>query len=578
MRLSNRKSIFALASFGLLGLVAAFVWLGNPGTINAQAPPFIVEGKVIINGNPAGEGSSIIAYIDGRDVAEAKILGGTFTMAIPEQPGQNLAGRAIEFAGRAPDGGLFDFAQKAVWSPGGRADIRLELNTDSSFGDSGPTEFDSPFIVQGKVIINGNIPPDGSLIAAFIFGSRIPEAADVDGGRFELEIPQTDGPRFDSQIVEFQALFPDGRHIDFPQTVRWQAGGFTNVALEIGQFREPFEPRERREPVEPSAPFGLPGISVPQLPEGLDIGCAMRILGRIPSSLQDMSPQENFRVTQECFSGGGRDDSSRIELERLQIEQEKQRLEQELAFQREQQRLDADRIRQEREFQQEQQRLETQRLQQDRALQEEQQRLDQERRTREQERIKREQALQAEQDRLDRDRLKSERERQEEQARLDSERLKQEQERFQAEQGMQIEQQRLDQRRALEEQQRQDELEKARFESERARIDRERALEEERARLDQERLKRDDERMRLEAQLNQNRPGQGPGGNPPGTGTLGNPPVDVRASTGPTRGFFTNSQIGQLGSVNQLLDPATLAVIGILITLAATTLQLFKGN
>ena len=47
---------------------------------------------------------------------------------------------------------------------------------------------------------------------------------------------------------------------------------------------------------------------------------------------------------------------------------------------------------------------------------------------------------------------------------------------------------------------------------------------------------------------------------------------------GPTRGFFTNSQVGQLGKVNSLVDPTALAVIGILLTLGATMMQIFKGN
>ena len=50
------------------------------------------------------------------------------------------------------------------------------------------------------------------------------------------------------------------------------------------------------------------------------------------------------------------------------------------------------------------------------------------------------------------------------------------------------------------------------------------------------------------------------------------------AQEGSSRGFFTNSQVGQLGSVNQAVNPSTLAVFGILITLLATSLQLLKGD
>ncbi len=119
-------------------------------------------------------------------------------------------------------------------------------------------------------------------------------------------------------------------------------------------------------------------------------------------------------------------------------------------------------------------------------------------------------------------------------------------------------------------------MEKARFESERASIDRERALEEDQARLDQERLKREQERLRQEVEfnLNQQRLEQ----QRRVRLADGRLSKDEPVQKGPTRGFFTNSQIGQLGSVNRLIDPSILAVIGILITLVATTLQLFKGN
>ncbi len=46
----------------------------------------------------------------------------------------------------------------------------------------------------------------------------------------------------------------------------------------------------------------------------------------------------------------------------------------------------------------------------------------------------------------------------------------------------------------------------------------------------------------------------------------------------PNRGFFTNSISANPDGLNQTLDPTALAVIGILITLAATGAQLVKGN
>ena len=45
-----------------------------------------------------------------------------------------------------------------------------------------------------------------------------------------------------------------------------------------------------------------------------------------------------------------------------------------------------------------------------------------------------------------------------------------------------------------------------------------------------------------------------------------------------TRGFFLNSETGALADLGGPLDPTTLAMLGILITLAATGIQLLKGN
>ncbi|MDP6228024.1 MAG: hypothetical protein QF714_10060 [Dehalococcoidia bacterium] len=47
---------------------------------------------------------------------------------------------------------------------------------------------------------------------------------------------------------------------------------------------------------------------------------------------------------------------------------------------------------------------------------------------------------------------------------------------------------------------------------------------------------------------------------------------------GPRRGFFTNSAAGEANAVGKIMDPSTLAVLGILLTLVATSLSLLKGN
>ena len=46
----------------------------------------------------------------------------------------------------------------------------------------------------------------------------------------------------------------------------------------------------------------------------------------------------------------------------------------------------------------------------------------------------------------------------------------------------------------------------------------------------------------------------------------------------PTRGFFTNSSSGEFSDIDKFMDPTSLAVFGILLTLLATSLSLFKGS
>ena len=56
------------------------------------------------------------------------------------------------------------------------------------------------------------------------------------------------------------------------------------------------------------------------------------------------------------------------------------------------------------------------------------------------------------------------------------------------------------------------------------------------------------------------------------------PEIPSPDEPGRNRGFFFNSISADPNGLNRALDPTMLAVIGILITLAATCVQLLKGN
>ena len=55
-------------------------------------------------------------------------------------------------------------------------------------------------------------------------------------------------------------------------------------------------------------------------------------------------------------------------------------------------------------------------------------------------------------------------------------------------------------------------------------------------------------------------------------------PSNPHRTSSPTCGFFTNSSSGQFSDIDKLIDPTSLAVLGILLTLLATSISLFKGN
>ena len=314
MRRFTCKSIFALAVFGLLGMMASLIWLGDTTVVEAQSSEtLIIEGKVLIDDRPAPDGTQVTAYIDGHDVADAKTNGGTFILGVPEQPGQPLIGKVIEFAAMLADGRQFDFPQTAIWYPAGRANIRLQ----ASIGFSVDNEPHPPWVVQGEVMIGGRPAPDRTQINAHVDGALI-AGTRTSGNAFVLAIPEPPGRSLSGATIEFNATTPNGRGFRALRTFTWRPGVESTISLQFPGGPEPI-------PNQPFSPFPF-NVPIPQVPEGLDIGCVMKILGRIPSGPQDMSRSEQLRVAQNCFNGGGSDGEA-------SLEQEKQFLEQERAFQ-----------------------------------------------------------------------------------------------------------------------------------------------------------------------------------------------------------------------------------------------------
>jgi len=162
-------------------------------------------------------------------------------------------------------------------------------------------------------------------------------------------------------------------------------------------------------------------------------------------------------------------------------------------------------------------------------------------------RLEQERALQQEQQALQQERIEAERRLQEEQARLDQERIEQEQGLFQQEQRLAEQQQKVEQ----------DRMARQRQQEERLRREVELNLQRQQFELEQ--------RTRLERGL-------------PPLPPEKFAPSEEPENQGPRRGFFTNTTVGGLGTANDLMDPTMLALIGIVLTLGATMLQMIRGN
>ena len=123
------------------------------------------------------------------------------------------------------------------------------------------------------------------------------------------------------------------------------------------------------------------------------------------------------------------------------------------------------------------------------------------------------------------------------------------------------------------------EMERERMEredEERREMDRERMEMEEEMRREQlemarERMEQDAEMRREQMAMSQQRMGRGE----PGI----QPVMNESPKSGPSRGLFSNRKAGEATSgIDNIMDPTTLTIIGIALTVLTTGMTLFKGN
>ena len=110
-----------------------------------------------------------------------------------------------------------------------------------------------------------------------------------------------------------------------------------------------------------------------------------------------------------------------------------------------------------------------------------------------------------------------------------------------------------------------------RREMERERMDRDEEMRREQLEMERERMEQDAEMRREQMAMSQQRMGRGE----PGI----QPVMNESPKSGPSRGLFSNRKAGEATSgIDNIMDPTTLTIIGIALTVLTTGMTLFKGN
>ena len=110
-----------------------------------------------------------------------------------------------------------------------------------------------------------------------------------------------------------------------------------------------------------------------------------------------------------------------------------------------------------------------------------------------------------------------------------------------------------------------------RREMDRERMEMEEEMRREQLEMERERMEQDAEMRREQMAMSQQRMGRGE----PGI----QPVMNESPKSGPSRGLFSNRKAGEATSgIDNIMDPTTLTIIGIALTVLTTGMTLFKGN
>ena len=117
-----------MTKFSILASLAVIVMLmAIPAVVLAQAQPprpAVFAGTVSFDGEPAADGTTVSALIDGEVVASTEATDGTYGLLVAQPPDGAFAGKAIAFKV-----GDSEAAEKGTWEADGGAELNLTAVT-----------------------------------------------------------------------------------------------------------------------------------------------------------------------------------------------------------------------------------------------------------------------------------------------------------------------------------------------------------------------------------------------------------------------------------------------------------------
>ena len=159
----------------LVAVAITALFFVSPSLAAAQpVPPHGFLGSATINGSPATNGTSVAAFIDGRQIASVVVSDGSYSgLLVVPQNGQSFSGKTISFT----IGGI-PADQTALWVQGEATILNLTASPSQPTPTPAPPT-PTPVLIPGE---NGDTGPPGQSGPQGIQGVSGPSGAGGPGG------------------------------------------------------------------------------------------------------------------------------------------------------------------------------------------------------------------------------------------------------------------------------------------------------------------------------------------------------------------------------------------------------------